>query len=90
LVIAVEGVQGGSETPLPQHVLADGGEVGGVHGQDARTRDYLQRRTAEGLSKKEIIRCIKRYIARQLYKILTHPKTDATRLKDLAEAARRP
>jgi transposase len=28
------------------------------------TRSYLQRRTAEGLSKKEIIRCLKRYAAR--------------------------
>ncbi|MCW2943289.1 MAG: family transposase [Actinoallomurus sp.] len=54
---------------------------------DARTRDYVQRRTAEGLSKKEIIRCLKRYIARELYKILTTPKTQATTAKDLATAA---
>jgi hypothetical protein len=27
------------------------------------TRDYVERRTAEGLSKREIIRCLKRYIA---------------------------
>ena len=31
------------------------------------TRDYVQRRTAEGLSKREIIRCLKRYIAREIY-----------------------
>jgi transposase len=42
-------------------------------GHDSRTRDYVQRRTADGLSKKEIIRCLKRYIARKLYKILTTP-----------------
>jgi transposase len=54
---------------------------------DARTRTYVQRRTAEGLSKKEIIRCLKRYIARELYKILTHPKTQTTQTKDLAKAA---
>jgi hypothetical protein len=30
-------------------------------GGDARTRTYLQRRTAEGLSTKQIIRCLKRY-----------------------------
>jgi transposase len=54
---------------------------------DARTRTYLERRTADGLSKKEIIRCLKRYIARELYKILTHPKTGALPAKDLAEAA---
>jgi transposase len=34
---------------------------------DPRTRDYVTRRTAEGLSKREIIRCLKRYIARETY-----------------------
>ncbi len=28
---------------------------------------YVERRTAEGLSKKEIIRCLKRYLAREIY-----------------------
>ena len=32
-----------------------------------RTRAYAARRTAEGLSKRDIIRCLKRYIARELY-----------------------
>ena len=36
-------------------------------GRDARTREYVERRTAEGKSKKEIIRCLKRYIAREVY-----------------------
>ena len=31
------------------------------------TRAYVGRRTAEGLSKKEIIRCLKRYVAREVY-----------------------
>jgi transposase len=31
------------------------------------TRAYVARRTAEGLSKKEIIRCLKRYAAREVY-----------------------
>ena len=31
------------------------------------TRAYLERRTKEGLSKKEIIRCLKRYVAREVY-----------------------
>lgn len=31
------------------------------------TRAYAARRTAEGKSKKEIIRCLKRYVARQVY-----------------------
>jgi transposase len=32
-----------------------------------RSRAYATRRTAEGLTKCEIIRCLKRYIARELY-----------------------
>ena len=35
-----------------------------------RTRAYAARRTAEGRSKREIVRCLKRYIARELYGIL--------------------
>jgi transposase len=31
------------------------------------TRAYVQRRTAQGMSKKDIIRCLKRYIARATY-----------------------
>lgn len=31
------------------------------------TRAYVTRRTADGLSKREIMRCLKRYIARQIY-----------------------
>jgi len=41
-----------------------------------RTQAYVQRRTAEGLSKKDIIRCLKRLIARELYYLLTSPSTD--------------
>ncbi|WP_239342084.1 IS110 family transposase, partial [Frankia sp. CiP3] len=37
---------------------------------DPATRAYVERRTAEGTSKKEIIRCLKRYVARELYAIL--------------------
>jgi hypothetical protein len=32
-----------------------------------RTRAYAARRTAEGLSKREVVRCLKRYIAREVY-----------------------
>jgi len=31
------------------------------------TRDYVERRTAEGRTKREIIRCLKRYIAREIF-----------------------
>ena len=36
-------------------------------GSHPPTRAYVDRRTAEGLSKKEIIRCLKRYVAREIY-----------------------
>ena len=45
---------------------------------DPRTRDYMQRRTKEGLSKKEIIRCLKRYVARELYQLITTKDPDPT------------
>ena len=35
-----------------------------------RTKDYVARRTAEGLSKPEIIRCLKRFLAREIYRTL--------------------
>ena len=31
---------------------------------------YVQRRTKEGLSNKEITRCLKRYVAREVYRHL--------------------
>jgi len=37
------------------------------------TRAYAGRRTNEGLSKKEIIRCLKRYVAREVYPHLRPP-----------------
>ncbi len=37
---------------------------------DARTRDYVERRLGEGRSKPEIIRMLKRYIAREVYPLL--------------------
>jgi transposase len=38
--------------------------------RDRRTQEYVARRTAEGKSKREIIRCLKRYIAREVYRVL--------------------
>jgi len=37
---------------------------------DPRTRHYLERRTKEGLSKREVIRVLKRYVAREVYRQL--------------------
>jgi transposase len=44
---------------------------------DPRTKAYPARRTAEGKTKKEIIRCLKRYIAREIYKALCRPNSQA-------------
>ena len=38
--------------------------------RDERTRTYVEKRTAEGKSKRETMRCLKRYIAREVYEIL--------------------
>jgi transposase len=40
---------------------------------DTRTRDYLTRRITEGKTRREAIRCLKRYIAREIYQIITSP-----------------
>ncbi len=44
------------------------------------TIDYVARRTAEGLSKREIIRCLKRYLAREIYRLLPPPSPDPVQL----------
>ena len=40
---------------------------------DAATKEYVTRRKAEGEKRKEIIRCLKRYIAREVYRLITNP-----------------
>ncbi len=47
------------------------------------TVDYVRRRTAEGKSKREIIRCLKRFVAREIFGYLRRaPK--ATRPEQVA------
>lgn len=45
---------------------------------DPRTRTYADRRTTQGLSRREILRCIKRYIARELYPLIIASQTTCT------------
>jgi hypothetical protein len=45
--------------------------------RDERTRAYAERRRAEGKTDREIKRCLKRYIARQLYRQLESAPTAA-------------
>lgn len=40
---------------------------------DPTTAAYVARRTREGKTKREIIRCLKRHIAREMYKLITQP-----------------
>ena len=66
-----------SSGKVTRHRLNPGGDRQANHalwrivftrlGSDAATRAYAERRTAEGKSKAEIIRCLKRYVAREVY-----------------------
>ena len=40
---------------------------------DPRTQAYMRRRTTEGMSKRDIIRCLKRYVAREVYSAIRKP-----------------
>jgi transposase len=43
----------------------------------APTRDYVSRRTTEGKTAREIKRCLSRYVARDLYRLLESGPTRA-------------
>lgn len=51
---------------------------------NARTQDYLARRLAQGKTRREAIRCLKRYIAREVYLIISRPNSLSTALPDTA------
>ena len=55
---------------------------------DPRTQAYVAKKTAEGHSKMEIIRCVKRYLAREVYDLLNpgQPAASITRRKPRAAA----
>jgi transposase len=44
---------------------------------DAGTRAYVTRRTAQGKTPREIKRCLKRYVARELFRLLEHQLASA-------------
>ncbi|WP_370088340.1 IS110 family transposase [Streptacidiphilus sp. MAP12-16] len=44
---------------------------------DDRSQNYLRRRLAEGKTRREIIRCLKRYVAREIYRLIVPPSTAA-------------
>jgi transposase len=51
------------------------------------TREYVARRTAEGKSSREIRRCLKRYIARELNRVLSASTTLAAQASAAPAAA---
>ncbi len=53
---------------------------------DPRTRSYIERKVAKGFTKREAVRCLCRYIAREVYGLLTRPQPE---VPDAAELARR-
>ncbi|KZM73426.1 hypothetical protein AWN90_32835 [Nocardia terpenica] len=59
---------------------------------DPATRAYVARRTTDGLSKREIIRCLERSIARQAYRAimtdLAHPQTQPDNHQQTARRTR--
>ncbi len=40
---------------------------------DPASKDYLARRTAESKTKRDVVRCLKRHVAREVFRLLTHP-----------------
>ena len=55
----------GANQRLPYSPSSRPGCLPAPVGPDAATRAHVERRTKEGKSKAEIIRCLKRYAARQ-------------------------
>jgi hypothetical protein len=51
---------------------------------DPRTRASAARRTAQGNSKPQILRYLKRYLARDLYRLLVDPRTTAAQAPPVA------
>jgi hypothetical protein len=45
---------------------------------DPRTTEYINRRRMEALTKKEAVRCLKRYLARKVFSLLRHDKQGLT------------
>ena len=62
--------QSGRQPPSQQCPVADRHHP---HGYDQTTIAYTQKRQTEGKNRREIIRCLKRHIARQIYHLLTNP-----------------
>ncbi len=56
---------------------------------DPATKAYVARRTSEGKTEREAVRCLKRYVAREIYRLIVDPQQVpvGTDLRDAREAA---
>ena len=54
---------------------------------DPRTKAYVEKRTKDGLSKREIMRCLKRYVARELYPLIREITATPGSVPDLERSA---
>lgn len=45
---------------------------------DMRTQVYYERRVAEGKTRREVIRCLKRYVAREVYRLIQDERRSLT------------
>ena len=43
---------------------------------DPRTQDYYERRLKEGKTRREIVRCLKRYAAREVFHLVEQLQSD--------------
>ena len=48
---------------------------------DPRTKAYVQKRIAEGHSKLEAIRCLKRYIAREVFGLISQQRREVAKVQ---------
>jgi hypothetical protein len=62
----IDSTGAGTGKPTPRSTASCSCDSSGTN----PTKEYAQRRTAEGKTKTEIIRCLKRYVARELYPLL--------------------
>ena len=55
-----------------------------IRSNHAPTINYIERRTTQGLSKREAIRCLKRYVAREIYNDIRAITTTTTHESQIA------
>ncbi|MFE9328957.1 transposase [Nocardia sp. NPDC052278] len=51
---------------------------------DTATKDYIARTETDGKPRREAIRCLKRYLAREIYQIITRPEPQTPKLRTAA------